>query len=311
LAIMQGAPRRYSVLYGEIVENPELAKFRRHLDMWTWILYNETGEIDKLRRECDELIETIGAENPGWTVRTLLDYHQAYYLRDHPVLRSKIDVLKISVRQYSRFWPVLCAKHRADSSDVGEDLCLATHVANLPHQSDVYARHFAARKTLFENGLFGPTKEKAAIYTQVPSHPDTCSFKDGDLDEQDILTAFVIRHLESVNTYVTQLITRVLKQRSLEDGVAPQRYLELDKIQMVANILTGIYVPVFLAICLGILSCIESEKTRIVMLGVLGILLALLMVVCVPVPKRNDMFAITAAFFAVGGIFIGAKRDDN
>ena len=149
------------------------------------------------------------------------------------------------------------------------------------------------------------------MYTQVPSHADSCSFKDGDLDEQDMLTAFVIRHLESVNMYVTQLITRVLRQRSLEDGVAPQQYLELDKIQTVANILTGIYVPVFLAICLGILSCIESEKTRIVMLGVLGILLALLMVVCVPVPKRNDMFAITAAFFAVGGIFIGAKRESD
>ena len=308
---MQGAPRRYSVLYDEIVENPELAKFRRHLDLWTWILYNETGEIDKLRRECDELIETIGAENDDWTVRTLLDYHQAYHLLEHPVLRSKIDVLKISVRQYSRFWPMLCAKDRADGGDVGEDLCLATHVANLPHQSDVYARHFAARKTLFEKDLFGPTKEKAAMYTQVPSHADTCSFKDGDLDEQDMLTAFVIRHLESVNTYVTRFITRVLRQRSLEDGVAPQQYLELDKIQMVANILTAIYVPVYLAICLGILSCIESEKTRIVVLGVLGILLALLMVVCVPVPKRNDMFAFMAAFFAVGGIFIGAKRESD
>lgn len=197
------------------------------------------------------------------------------------------------------------------TGDVGEDLCLATHVANLPHQSDVYARHFAARETLFEDGLFGPTKEKAAIYTQVPSHADTCSFKDGDLDELDMLTTFVIRHLESVNMYVTQLMARVLRQRSLEDGVAPQQYLELDKIQMVANILTGICVPVFLAICLGILSCIKSEKTRIVMLGVFGILLAFLMVVCVPVPKRSDMFAITAAFFAVGGIFIGVRRESD
>jgi len=195
--------------------------------------------------------------------------------------------------------------------DVGEDLCLATRVANLPHQSDVYARHFAARETLFENGLFGPTKENSAMYTQVPSHADTCSFKDGDLDELDMLTAFVIRHLESVNMYVTQLIARVLRQRSFEDGVAPQQYLELGKIQTIVNILTGICVPVFLAICLGILSCIGSEKTRIVMLGVLGILLALLMVVCVPVPKRSDMFAITAAFFAVGGIFIGAKRESD
>ena len=100
---MQGAPRRYSVLYDEIVENPELAKFRRHLDLWTWILYNETGEIDKLRRECDELIETIGAQNADWTVHTLLDYHQAYHLHDHSFLRSKIDALKISVRRYSRF----------------------------------------------------------------------------------------------------------------------------------------------------------------------------------------------------------------
>jgi hypothetical protein len=195
--------------------------------------------------------------------------------------------------------------------DAGEDLCLATQVANLPHQSDIYARHFAARETLFEAGVFGPTREKAAMYTQVPSHADTCSFKDGNLDEQDMLTAFVIRHLESVNVYVTDLIARVLRQRSLEDGGAYQQYLGLDKIQMIANVLTGIYVPVFLAICLGVLSCIKSEKTRIVMLGVLGILLALLMIMCVPTPKRNDMFAITAAFFAVGGIFIGAKRESD
>ena len=111
---MQGAPRRYSVLYGEIVEIPELAKFRRHLDMWTWILYNETGEIDKQRRECDELIDTIGAENPAWTVRTLTDYHQAYYLHEYPVLRSKIEDLRTSVRRYSRLWLTPYARHRAD-----------------------------------------------------------------------------------------------------------------------------------------------------------------------------------------------------
>jgi hypothetical protein len=99
---MQGVPRRYSVLYSEIVQNPELAKFRRYQGLWAWILYNETGEIEKQHQECDELIKRIGAETPGCAVRTLMDYHQVYELHEYPELKSKIGDLKSSVRQYSR-----------------------------------------------------------------------------------------------------------------------------------------------------------------------------------------------------------------
>lgn len=192
----------------------------------------------------------------------------------------------------------------------GKDLTLAHAIANLPDQSEIWAKHFSERKTSFQDGRFGPTKEDATIYTQIPSHADTCSLRASEADQQDYLTSFAIRHLKSINIRLRKWIARRPKQQCQEEDVAQERFVGLEKIVTIANVLAGIYVPVLFAGCLGVLSSIGSEKRRIVVLGAFGLLLTALLNLCVPTLKRSDMFAITGAFFAVGGIYVGAKGID-
>lgn len=73
------------------------------------------------------------------------------------------------------------------------------------------------------------------------------------------------------------------------------------------NLLSGVYITLLFAGCMGVLSCIESEKWRIVVLGGFGLVLTMSLVLFVPTLKRNDLFAVMAAFFAVEGVYIGAK----
>jgi hypothetical protein len=196
------------------------------------------------------------------------------------------------------------------NSDTGKDLTLAHAIANLPSQPEIWARHFSEYTEAFQDGRFGPTNEDATVYSQVPSHADTCSLRASEVDQQDHLTSFAIRHLKSINIRLRKWIACGSKEWSEEEGAAPEQFVGLEKIVMVANVLAGIYVPVFFAACLGVLSSIQSEKWRIVVLGAFGLMLTALLILCVPTLKRSDMFAITGAFFAVGGIFVGARSMD-
>ena len=192
------------------------------------------------------------------------------------------------------------------NSHIGKDLKLARDIANLPDQPDIYAQHLAQREGLFKGDIFGPTKEKAKIYTQVPANNDTCALKCGEQGQQDMLTKFMIMRLKPANLFLKNWALRSWGEPA-DEADDSQRTLELATILTVANILSGIYVPVLFAGCLGVVSCLASEKCRIIVLGSFGMVLAALLIVCVPALKRNDLFAIIAAFFAVGGVYIGAK----
>ncbi len=193
------------------------------------------------------------------------------------------------------------------SSDTGKDLLLAHGVANLPDQSEVWAKDFSESPELFHDGRFGPTKEDHEVYSKIPSHADTCSLRASEVDQQDLLTKFVILHLKSIYLGLNKWVAYVPWLGSHKDEVEQERFIGLERIVLIANVLTGICVPVIYAVCLGVLSCIESEKWRIVVLGAFGLLFTTLLNLCVPTIKRGDMFAITGALFAVGGIFIGTR----
>lgn len=194
---------------------------------------------------------------------------------------------------------------------VAKDLLMVQAVANLPDQCDIYARQFAkyAEDGIFDDGIFGPTKEEADIYRQVPSHSGMCSLK--DFGQQDLLTTLVIRNLDSVNKVLKYLAGRVSRKSTQKPSVTSQQYIAFDTVLRIMDLIAGLYAPMLLMGCMGVLSCIKSEKARIGVLGVFGILLTVSLVLFVPTLRRCDIFAITAAFFAVGGVYIGAKSVGN
>jgi hypothetical protein len=189
--------------------------------------------------------------------------------------------------------------------DTGKDLMLAHGVANLPEQVEVFARHFARYDELFENGVYGPTNEDANMYRQVPSHGNLCSLKGGE--EEDAVTNLMLKHIESVNEYLHGIVRWVLRKPTPTPDTPLPDYVSLNSIRRVTHCLAAVYATVLFTGTLGILNVLESEKNRIITLGCLAFVLMLSLTILVPSLKRNDLFTIAAGYFAVGGVYIGAK----
>jgi hypothetical protein len=191
---------------------------------------------------------------------------------------------------------------------------LVSGIANLPEQDEVFARHFAQYPKLFTNGVYLPTSEKADMYQQVPAHADTCSLK--GREEEDFATDFLVKRVKPINIWLGKLIKSMQKKPAREDDTLQEddsalpQYLGLKTVRTIMHLLAGVYVPTLFAGSLGILSRLETEKSRIIVLGCLGLVLTWSLILLIPTLKRSDLFAITGAFFAVGGIYIGSKSPD-
>jgi len=305
---MENIRYRYSALYKDFAESPELAKFRRYLDVWSWILYNETSDINQQIQECNQIIAEISGSPSKPSGLTVTDWHRAYVRNSPPLLKGKIENLTRTIRQYGKphISPAPCC---TQSRDVGKDLIMTRTIANLPDQSDIHAAHFAEMSNVFEDGLFGPTKEDADTYKQVPPHHDTCALK--DIEEQDAAALFVLRRLKPANIFLEKQKKRFSNKPARDQDPARRQHIALSKVLLVLNILTGIYVPALFVACLAALSKIESENLRILVLGIFDLVLTASLVFCVPRLTRSQIFGITAAFSAVGGVYIGAKSDDR
>jgi hypothetical protein len=184
---------------------------------------------------------------------------------------------------------------------------LAYGMANLPEQNDVFARHLATYPSLFEDGVYGPTGEPAGIYQKVPSHAGTCSLK--SQGDEDFATNLMLRHLQAMNDWRLGIIDRVMGRSVREKSTLPE-YVSLKTIRTMMHVVSGSYAPILFAGSLKVLSSLESENMGIVVLGFLCLLLWSL-ILLVPTLKRSDLFAIAAAYFAVGSVFIGAKGFDR
>jgi hypothetical protein len=99
---MQSFRIRFSALYNAFVETPELAKFRRYLEIWSWSLNNQIAVIEKRFQECNDVIASIEGVPRETSVYRVTDYHCAYEVEEHPVLKVQIQNLRELVRNYSK-----------------------------------------------------------------------------------------------------------------------------------------------------------------------------------------------------------------
>jgi hypothetical protein len=99
---MQGLPWCYSPFYRNVSETPELARFHRYLEYWSWILYNRTSDITKQIEECNGIIAEIQGFTRDRRAFTVADYHRAYARDEHPFLKAKLEVLEKSIRRYGK-----------------------------------------------------------------------------------------------------------------------------------------------------------------------------------------------------------------
>jgi hypothetical protein len=304
--MMQGFGPGFAMLYTAFAETPELAKFHRPIELWSWILNNEAAIIERKIKACNDVIAERGGTASENYVYRVTDYHCVYDPEGHTMLKSMMDDLAELVRQYSR--PSLYPDEilLLTLMDIGKDLKLASEIANLPEQDEVFARHFAEYKNLFLNGAYGPTDQDANIYRQVPPHSATCCLKGHE--EEDSGTKLLLRNIEPINESLDKLVHWIMRKPKRPRNSPLPRYVNFGTVRKAMHFLAGLYVALLLTGTLGILSSLSKEKYRIVTLGCLTLALMCSLILLIPSLKRNDLFSIAAAYFAVGGIYIGAKN---
>jgi hypothetical protein len=299
----QGFRASFSNLYTDFVETPELTKFHRYIGPWSWILNNHVAGIEQKLKECHDAIADVHGMARERSVIHVTDYHRAYDTEEHPILKIMMEDLRNRIRRYSTSELVTNIGAHANTSNVGEDLVLAHQLANMSEQDQVFARHFAENDSLFDGGVYGPTKEDADMYRQVPCHSDLCSLK--GREQEDPGTNFVLKHLKSMYKFYRIVISWVLR-RPLPEDTVPE-YVLLSTVRAAMHFLASIHVVLLFSGTLAVLNSLDSDAKRIAVLGCLAFVLLWSLILLIPSLKRNDLFAIAAAYFAVGGIFIGSR----
>jgi hypothetical protein len=185
----------------------------------------------------------------------------------------------------------------------GKDLILFRDISNLPEQSDVFAKHLAEHNWLFDRGMFCPTGESESFYRQTPQHVDMCTTK--DFDRQDAVAESFIKNVKGLKKCAQAL--HLWKNPNDAENPSTQASIELHKIRRAMNFATCLYAPLLFTASLAIVYRIPSVTTQIAVVGVLGGLLSISLQMLLQDLKRAEVFSIIGAFYAVLGIFIGAR----
>jgi hypothetical protein len=93
---------RFSRVYKAFVETPELAKFRRYLEVWSWILNNQVAIIEQKIERCNDAIADDHGVARDRSVFRITDYHRVYDAEEHPVLGPLMEEVRVLVRKYSK-----------------------------------------------------------------------------------------------------------------------------------------------------------------------------------------------------------------
>jgi hypothetical protein len=303
----QGFRASFSNLYTDFVETPELTKFRRYIGPWSWILNNHVAVIERKLKECHDAIADVHGMARERSVIHVTDYHRAYDTEEHPILKILMEDLTNLIRKYSMSCFITKMGAHANTGNVGQDLVLAHKVASMPEQDLVFARHFAENDSLFDGGVYGPTKEDADMYRQVPCHSDLCSLK--GREQEDPGTNLVLKHLKPMYKLYRKVISWILR-RPLREDTDPE-YAHLSTVRTAMHFLASIHVIVLFTGTLGVLNSLDSDAKRIAVLGCFACVLLWSLILLIPSLKRNDLFSIAVAYFAVGGIFIGSRGRDS
>ncbi|KAF2786466.1 hypothetical protein K505DRAFT_380261 [Melanomma pulvis-pyrius CBS 109.77] len=278
---------QFSRLYEDFALSPERARLRRYVKEATWMIYGQQAEIQILIDECNAIIKKKdnAGSGSGKVVLTVTDLHHPDMYEAYPGLSEKVQLLRKKIRRHNK------------------DACHAHTIAQYPIQSSVYSKNLLTYG-LCKVGKFLPTGEDEKYY-QHPPHPDTFALK--DVSGLDPLTEFIVNNIESW----ARRFVKTKEYDEEENEIDPEFEvrnggIRLAAIEAVVNSFTSLYAPVLFTASIAILYCIQSTKNRIVVAGVLGMILAASAQLLIPGVKRGEVFAITAAYFAIAGVYIGS-----
>lgn len=85
--------------------------------------------------------------------------------------------------------------------------------------------------------------------------------------------------------------------------------MRLETLVGVMDVISCLVASVLPAVTILILAAVSSMKARIAIIGISGVLFALLVKVMAGNPSRAEIFGATAGFYAVAVVFVSSTRE--
>lgn len=95
-----GAKVQFSTFYDDVAEFPDEAPLPRFTGIWYWMLYDNVVEIRKRYEECCARYAQVLRFPKGARSFPITNYHRVYMREEDPILKTRIELLKESLRKY-------------------------------------------------------------------------------------------------------------------------------------------------------------------------------------------------------------------
>lgn len=169
----------------------------------------------------------------------------------------------------------------------------------LPSHSLYFGKYLKKYEGLFENEIFVPTGEQAIGY-QDPSCPGFCALV--GIPGGDNLTIAYVNNSDWIEKHVLGRLRRLWRRQR---PVQRHARISLATITSSIDFITCIFVPLLLMAVMFALVSVQPLKARIALVGVFGLIFASSAKVFTGRISRGEIFAYTAAFFAISSVFVG------
>jgi hypothetical protein len=183
-----------------------------------------------------------------------------------------------------------------------ENLCLYNQLLKLPPHAQYFGKRFKGYEELFHNDDFGPTDEQGAAgeYRDNGSRDFVAG---AGMDRSDVLNSLWADNVDWIEGNVFRRVRSwVGLDRSHQQS--SNRDVELATIITILDALICLFVPLLFTATLFALALIRRLMVRIAVVGVLGFAFAVSARLVYGRMTRGEIFAITAAFFAVASVFV-------
>jgi hypothetical protein len=301
-------PLGHGALYINIARSPELGLFRRFTAHWAKKVHDDTCQF----LESLDIVNREIAALPELEVGSILDCPLRYANETCPKGPDRYKALYLAWEKYDKCLldygePVahsVCSKLTA----LGGTLLMSEQVMKLPCQHPYYTCHLdefkmPIFKDFFKDGRCVLTGGKATSYQDLKERHDTCAWE--SLVKTDFLTMRFVWSSKWIEKNILSRLRSLFQKKKLR-GPRIQTDIRYGRIVGVMDTIACLVASILLLVSVLALAWIKTLGTSLALVGVFGTLFALALKLIGGDISRGEMFAATAAFYAVEVVFIGA-----
>jgi hypothetical protein len=186
---------------------------------------------------------------------------------------------------------------------------MSEQVMKLPCQHPYYTSHLdefkmPIFKNFFEDGTCVLTGDEAESYQDLKERQDTCAW--GSLFKTDFLTMRFVWSSKWIERNISSGLRKLFHKTKKPLDPDIQTGIRYSRIVGVMDTIACLVASTLLLVSVLALTWIKSLGISLALVGVLGTLFALALKLIGGDISRGEMFAATAAFYAVEVVFIGA-----